>query len=30
VVFMTATVPERAAHLVRVGPQSHAQCARPG
>ena len=29
VVFMTATLPERAAHLVRVGPQSHAQSARP-
>ena len=30
VVFMAATVPERAAHLVRVGPQSHAQSAAPG
>ena len=27
VVFMTATLPERAAHVVRVGPQSHPQSA---
>ena len=29
VVFMTATLPERAAHVVRVGAQSHPQSARP-